>query len=438
MNIVDQQQIIRQLRKPTLGHFAAVRSKLDKGLENVVIAVFGDSTGVGNGQSGTQTRWPFLLAQKLAVTYPAYTVNWRPWNGTNNNYDTTVVVQTGTGTGNSGGPFVLDIYNGSASGQAPSYSQGWLNTICPVTPDLAIINHGHNLPAVADGTTIQSFYGLARDIAQKLNPSAPIVCMSQNPRTSPATNNSVHLQRMTRLQELCATEGYGFVNVAQKFFENSSWATALMNSDGIHPNDAGSLAWFTLIWDLWQKAGAYANPVAVRPVADRAVIKPSELTPTLIISGSPGPAGALNNFLATMPYGKVAGTIGASFFAFVPPGWRYFNIWTYWTTADGVAGNVVWQINRAYEQRIGFDNSSGTNTGALTPSNGSGVVCAAPTVAYAQAHSLIEQKVQFVPSTSPLLGPREVHLQVARAAGNASDTYAGTAHLYGVVLERAG
>ena len=426
------------------GHFVAVRTKLARDLENVHIAVYGDSTGKGTGISGagTDARWPYLFALKIAAAYPTKTVVFHDWDVTTNAYlAPNITVQTGTGTGNAGGPFTVDIWNGSAVGMAPAYSQTYMFSMTPsISPDLIFINHGHNL-SVADLTATQAFYGLARDVAAWFNANAPIVFIGQNPQMSPRTTAQINIQSnmVTRVAELCATEGWGFVNVMQAFLDTPSWQSAgyVKTADGVHPETPlGNNLYIDTIWQQWQQA-AYATPAATPSRPSRIWIPGNALTPSVLISATPAVA-VLSSFLPVMGFGKQAGNVSASVSVHIPASWRSVNIWAYWTTTDGVAGNVVWQTQSAFTQRINQGTASGANAVALALGSASTATGAAPTAVLAESHTLVSALNRAGLTGVAPNQPRTLIVQISRAGSDGSDTYAGTAQLVGVLIERAG
>lgn len=80
----------------TASQAAVLTSRLANAVDDAVLLVLGDSTGIG------QTRWVYLLSAWLGQQFPACTVNYWQWNDTNQNYDplgtagSSKVVQTGT------------------------------------------------------------------------------------------------------------------------------------------------------------------------------------------------------------------------------------------------------------------------------------------------------------------------------------------------------
>lgn len=426
------------------GHFAATRNKLDRDLENVNISVLGDSTGKGTGISGagTDARWPYLFSVKLAAAYPTKTVIFHDWDVNTNAYlAPNITVQTGTGTGNAGGPFAIHMWNGSAVGMTPTYSQTYMFSMLPsITPDLIFINHGHNL-SVADITATQFYYALARDLSNWFNANAPIVFIGQNPQMSPRTSAQINTQAqmVTRAAEVAAGEGWGFVNVMQAFLDAPNWQAGgyVKAADGVHPETPlGNNLYIDTIWQQWQQS-VYAAPLAVPPRPSREWIPASAFIPSVQISATPALA-VLSSFMPVMGFGKQSGNVSASVSVHIPAAWRSLNVWTYWTTTDGVAGNVVWQQQFAYVQRINQGTASGANGIALSLGGASTATGAAPSAAMAESHTLIAPNTRAGLTTSAPNTPRTLILQISRAGANAADTYAGTAQLLGVLIERAG
>lgn len=68
----------------------ALVKKLTDGLIPASILVQGDSTGNGTNE------WPYLITQELASKFPKYSVDYRLWNDTNQNYDYPARLATGS------------------------------------------------------------------------------------------------------------------------------------------------------------------------------------------------------------------------------------------------------------------------------------------------------------------------------------------------------
>ena len=59
-------------------------------------------------------------------------------------------------------------------------------------------------------------------------------------------------------------------------------------------------------------------------------------------------------------------------------------------------------------------------------------------MAYAESHTLVGGLLRAGLQTTAPNVPRTVIVQISRAGANGSDTYAGTAQMYGLLIERAG
>jgi hypothetical protein len=198
--------------------FALLTTRLQQNQQSVVLGVLGDSTGVT--VTGTQTRWPYLVAQALAAMYPAYTVSYQQWNDGNQNYDAAVAVQTGTGSN------TLTIYNGSFSGSNEVYATTRLALMIPATPALIILNYGHNQSSLTSAYR-QKLYELTR-LVEDTFPGAGIVVTAQNPKRADVTDAAAHLLRVQVKMDLAAAEGYGLIDVTTPFLATADFATSLL------------------------------------------------------------------------------------------------------------------------------------------------------------------------------------------------------------------
>ena len=224
--------------------------KLARGSENVNIAVLTDSTGQTQ-ISGNTPRWPRLVCNAIAALFPAYTVIYHEWSsdGSQDQYDGTiypaVTIQTGTGTANAGGPFVLNFYNGSISGsitasflgQGPSGIVRYPGIIGNLDCELVFVAFGHN-HALTDRN--MSMPSLVEQVALD-NPRANIILVAQSPSLNDL-RNSVHA---SYVEEYAATRGFGFVDFHQVVIDAGSPTSWYVNSpfDGVHPSLLGSQKW---------------------------------------------------------------------------------------------------------------------------------------------------------------------------------------------------
>ena len=219
--------------------------KLRRDAENVVIAVMGDSTGQTQTPvpSGAK-RWPRLLCETLAPQWPTHTFIYHEWTEVDNAYNGSVypdvIVQTGTGTGNAGAPFVVDLYNGSISGSIPPCplmaGTGGVGRYRPILtdlqPDLILGSYGHNMPTVTDLMLADLWEQVALDC-----PDSAIILMSQNP----AQTDGKQALRSTAIESFAEQRGFGFIDIHQIWVDAGNPAGWYV--DMIHPALAGSTVW---------------------------------------------------------------------------------------------------------------------------------------------------------------------------------------------------
>lgn len=423
---------------------AALMSKLDAGRESASIVILGDSTG---DETNVANRWPRRVAQWLANRYPQYTVNFRHWDKVNvdlspiGSYSAlgsgkSEVIQIGSGTANGGGPFVLEIYNGSASGSSPSYNLSglrWEVMAIPVnpTPDLVFLNHGHNASG-ANG--VQFRYSLLQLIraVQSLWPQAGIIATAQNPMKPGVGDYTLDLVRARAVINLAATEGLGLVNILQTYLNNANYANELLNADGLHPNDNGSAVWAAEV--VRQLRGTIATtPRSPQTKVDTLWVPATQFRSyttgmtTQTIDGVVNDSGYMIGFPASQLSGVVADI------AF-PSHWTQFDAYLLWcvasTTGKTASTVVSWRLLR---QVIAVSKRYPIATGVMplgswvdpgvqsrNPSNGS---------AYQTISSLISQQ-----ST---LTERVQAIRLQRNGNNGTDNIPETAYVRGILFAQA-
>lgn len=481
---------------PLGAQFAVLTSRLQADNENGVFTAIGDSTGVSG------TRWVYLVSQWLASQYPRYTVNYYVWNGTNydaaivlqtgsysrtftdgatTNASATLTSATGaaftladigrpvsgsgipagttiagwtsttsvtlsanasataTGVSVTLGSHVLSVYNGSTSGQDEVYSSTRIAAQIPVSPNLIIVNYGHNKGTMSGGSYRAAFYDYMRRL-ESWYPSAGLVCTTQNPERPDMPNASAHLSRGQAIVDLCASEGYGLIDAMQAFLDTPNWATTLLLPDGIHPSDdLGSPLWASLI------TSAMGNSVHVLPRS--APIRPSRIlvgaqsfmladgSPTLAVSGAA---------TAPFPAWTLADAAQSSVItqADWPDGWQTVNVYVVWSVATGTGytgSNNTCVFEWAFSPGMGL-NTNGpfpsplTTTAPAQPltftSNQGTQTSGAPN---GGAWETIFTRVK----TGLSLRGRPVSIRIRRNGADALDTLAESVYFRGIIIERA-
>lgn len=189
------------------------------------IAVMGDSTGAD------RNAWVNLTGDAIAERYNRTFVV-HPWQeGDVKNYVAPIVRQTGTaGT--------LTIYNGSAAGTDTGYALEQIDQMIPgVTPDIVIINHGHN---VGSGTIVIQTDALLKGLTERY-PEAAIANIVQNPEKPGSLGVDRQTKEVSDLKQFMSRRGHQNIDVRSAFLANADYSTLL--KDNVHPNDAGYAIW---------------------------------------------------------------------------------------------------------------------------------------------------------------------------------------------------
>jgi hypothetical protein len=403
--------------------FALLTTRLQQNQQSVVLGVLGDSTGVT--VTGTQTRWPYLVAQALAAMYPAYTVSYQQWNDGNQNYDAAVAVQTGTGSN------TLTIYNGSFSGSNEVYATTRLALMIPATPALIILNYGHNQSSLTSAYR-QKLYELTR-LVEDTFPGAGIVVTAQNPKRADVTDAAAHLLRVQVKMDLAAAEGYGLIDVTTPFLATADFATSLLNGDGIHPSDAaGSPLWAAIVMRHLRKARDVV-PRMVTPKTHRMWIPATafvalEGAPDLAVRNSIYPAWALD----------AGGTESVVTSVDWPHGWQDVNVYAAWSIASnsGLTGSnnsIRFELGLVASASV-FPTIAASATSAMGGGTSSfGSILLTALANNSSAHGTYASRF----ASFPLISGRPIGLRIRRLGADAADTLAEDLLLRGVWLERA-
>lgn len=297
-------------------------AKLYRNVEAASILIVSDSTGVGSA------RWVYLMAQQLGARFPAYTVIYHAWDPSGlAAYDTgtagtPTTIQTGTGTGNAGGPFVLDVWNFAASGQSTWFGLAarWPVAIVPTNPDWIVVNHGKNEGTFVAGAQIvwNTQMAALTESLMALFPTAGLSITLQCPTVDASTRvpTGDMAAKARSYEEFAMQRGYGVINVHDAFMATGN-PGALMLPDGVHPNDATDV----------QAAGVYGNGVAAWVAQVMAHLQFD------ILAGAPRaqpPSSLATTDAQLLPNGSFAAFSGA-----VPDSWTATNCATSKDTRSG-------------------------------------------------------------------------------------------------------
>ena len=320
----------------------------------------------------------------------------------------------------------LTVRSGSTSGQICSYSQTNFSAQVPSSPDYTIINYGHN-----EGfQDCRPQYLRLVDQLLSTYPRTSVAAALQNPRARTDVNFSNGLARMNTISTLATNEGWGIIDACSLFLTDPNYATTLLNTDGLHPSDAGG----SPLWTA--EVMRFLDPTTVIPAKAN-----SNRSATIFV-----PAAALTSFEGTPALGTVngwpswtmihgSGNQTVQGFADVPGSWDLVDIYLLWSTA--VATGLTGSTNSVYlEALMGWLGGKpgypvGTaNAGTAIASFGLSVGAVANnSIPYTQQATLVANGVR--PLGRPIL------LQARRQGGHAYDTLTQDIYLHGVLIKRA-
>lgn len=402
---------------PRTSHLSVITGRLKRGIEDVVLAVLGDSTGNENDE------WVYLTGQYLAGKYPAYKVLHRLWNDTNQNYDAAVTI------GNGAAARTLTIYNASTPGKLASYSTPILAAQLPVTPHAVIISYAHNSSAT---TARPDNYVLTRAV-REMYPFAPIVLTAQNPRIATDADYANGLLRQQSVIDLAQSEGHGLINVLQTFLANPTYATDWLMADGLHPNTAGRQVWANEVARHLEITATAITPVDSRTELSKIWIPANHFilksgTPTQTASAESGPQWS---FPATGT-AVIVGSID------LPSNWdqvKFYGLWGQTTFTGFTSANNVARMRLRYKGLGSPGYATAPSTAAATAALGGTDV----TFAANNGGALDVKKTSILATVAfrQYGYGTPVVLEVARMGDDALDTYADPMLLLGVMAVRA-
>jgi len=159
-------------------------------------------------------------------------------------------VSGGGFTGTMNGAPVLDVFNGSKPGADITYLNDAtrLPKMLPlVAPMVIFLSDSHNENQTS-GPLFITKYKAWVDAVKARHVGVPLVVMTQNPETTPATYWKTHAKRRPEIIAVAAATGIDVIDTYGAFVADSRGLAALLNSDGLHPrnavgDNAGSQVW---------------------------------------------------------------------------------------------------------------------------------------------------------------------------------------------------
>lgn len=237
---------------------APLWAKMRQATQDAQILVLGDSTTDDRSSAGGpySTEWIAMLATKIAAEFPDWTVLEQRWpGGTATAYDAATTVQTGTNGR------TLTIYNGAIGGTTweqplTSVDAHWRD----LSPDLVIVNHGHNDNILASADRIHQL----TETVTTVHPHAGLVISTQNPRGDDSAKEDAGKIRAQQIRVAAMKRGYGLIDARRAFDDAIASGTtlaSLLNADLLHPNSAGDTLWADAAWAaLWSPNNQQALP----------------------------------------------------------------------------------------------------------------------------------------------------------------------------------
>ncbi|GGG04014.1 hypothetical protein GCM10007304_17680 [Rhodococcoides trifolii] len=390
------------------------------------ILVTSDSTGDG------LNRWVRRLATRYAEQYPTWTIIYAPWDDATKTYPVgnRVTVQTGSGSTIR----TLIIWNAAVTGQVIAYCLSNMGSITsPILaingngPDLIVFNYGHNSPQLADNYRPVAMEPI-NAYANTFDKAMIVVC-TQNPRDqtlwasgSAGTTYADDQGKQQVNYEVAAANGFLCVDVNAAYLDYGNYAD-LHNSDGLHPNDAGSILWCDLMWAALKPGRVIAQTAqAVNATRDTRLWVPAtqfvkgDGSPELVqVDGVPAWAldpASLESVVAVIDWKSH---------------WRVMNIWLQFITATTVGGDVRWQGQHKYlGTRNGVTQSAGNALSAWSTTGG-------PSTLSVQGTAGIPSVKQLWTRTQ--LSGMPVALKIARLGADAADTLATDVLLTGIQID---
>lgn len=359
-------------------------SKLSRNVTSAAWLSISDSTG------NETTEWVYLTSQWLAARFPEYTVRYHLWDtGGDTDYATATTIQTGTGTGNSGGPWVLDVWNAAVAGTNTGYFQGTrFDAAIRKDADLVTISHMHNQggPVTDSATVMQQrrnqYLAFVDEVSQS-NPLAGVVCILQNPKVDYSSGAPTHPfewqpQRALLVAQAAQWRGWGTIDVLQAFLDyGASWGTDLLVADGVHPNSTGQALWTSMVTaalDRASKVSVATQPTVAIPPGRQIITNAEFSTWTGSapdgVTMSTSPACTASKELTDFETGSQAMLLTADSASGQP-----YAEWTGTATALGIKGLLA---NRTWTAMIRIKTpASNTSTVRITlqDNNGSGQSC---------------------------------------------------------------
>ena len=219
--------------------------RLDRLGRTFTIAVIADSTGAA------AESWVVQVGRWISETYDR-PLTLHQWSVDESGYAPTEVLTDGDNA-------PLEIWNGSAPGQGPAYSEEHLAEMVPadLRADLVFVSHGHH---VDRGALVDELGPLVETVAVEQG-NGTVVLFTQNPETLEGGRTREHADNLSEWQFWAESVGYPLVDIFATFLAQPDWES-LVDSTGIDPTLEGHQLWGDTVLEYLLAA---KGPKGVRP-----------------------------------------------------------------------------------------------------------------------------------------------------------------------------
>jgi lysophospholipase L1-like esterase len=197
--------------------------------QRTVVLVLGDSTGNDRGE------WTYRWAEALAASRPTSIAPWNEW--TEDGYVQAEAL-SGSGAGEADLGEVL-VLSGSQTGARAGYAAARMELLAPETPDLVILNLGHNNGVEDVAGELQETLDSLRS---RVGDEVPVLVTLQQPQAG-----DQNAEVRAAVARWAQQEGLPTIDVAGRFLAEGEPEALL--TDALHPNDEGSALWAGVVAD---------------------------------------------------------------------------------------------------------------------------------------------------------------------------------------------
>jgi hypothetical protein len=262
---------------------------------------------------------------------------------------------------------------------------------------------------------VRDYFKLTRKITNSF-PDASLILIGQNPKNPSNIYFQDGLMNVKSIMDLCDKEGYGFINVMQRFFDYGDYLPLL--GDDTHPNAMGQTLWIEAVKESF-------------PISNYGEIKSKGVSeaPIFIGAGNLVSSNSSVNFENGYAYITLTDAVRGNVYgaSYIPSNWKKINTYALWIPSTDATGfNVYFDTYFTM-----FDETLTTPfVGATEYMAGVGAI----------AGKVVKTKIfSAVGSTFYGLEKKNVPVSVylERFYDHAGDTFTGNIKFLGILIEKA-